>query len=222
MHLTPVGLLAAGLLMNVSCAAPDTEQRQTVPLPAGLSYAILDSIGGGRVRLRLDVLLSEKQSETVLRDLAVSLRNAGRTHYQYFTVTYTVPGVANGHWATVDLVPTSDTRILGLTADEELRLIAEPIPSSREIIGRWINDSVLGGLLTIFRERGRVLLEQRFTDRGALRGVLRIELKERPSRVGRRFDRLESDVGDHWLINADGVLEIRDTDGLIAIARRVN
>jgi hypothetical protein len=108
---------------------------------------------------------------------------------------------------------------LGLTPEEEGTLIAEPIPPSGEIIGRWINDSALGGLLTIFRERGRLLLEQRFADRGALRGVLRIELKERPSRVGRRFDRLESATGDHWLINTVGGLEIRDNEGLIATAR---
>jgi hypothetical protein len=104
MRLTLIGLLALGLLTNVACTGGDAELgHKTVALPTGLSYAIVDSIGGGRVRLVLNVLLSEKQPETVLRDLSVSLRNAGRTHYEYFSVTYTVPGVTNGHWATVEL-----------------------------------------------------------------------------------------------------------------------
>jgi hypothetical protein len=219
MRLTHVWLLTLALITNVSCATREAEQGQAshAVLPAGLSYAITDSIGGGRVRLVLHVLLSEKQSESVLRDLATSMRSAGRMHYQYFTVTYTLPGLTNSYWATADLAPTSETKILGLTAADEATLIAEPIPRSREILGRWVNDGVAGGLLSIFREEGRLYREHRFSPTSAVRS----EVRESKSSLGQKFEIVGSTTGDNWVVEPTGLLQIRDSDGLIATARRI-
>jgi len=47
-------------------------------------------------------------------------------------------------------------------------------------------------------------------------------LVEKPSPLGQRFDMKEgSSFGDHWVINREGNLQIRDNAGLISTAKRI-
>ncbi len=114
-------------------------------------------------------------------------------------------------------------RILGLTAEEEEKLVAEPAPANREIIGRWLDESpFFGRRITIFREDGKLFIEQMFKDGSSLKR----ELVEKKAPLGRRFDEVDRSsagdrAGDHWLLAADGNLQVRDNDGLITMAKKI-
>lgn len=110
-------------------------------------------------------------------------------------------------------------KILGLSVEEEQELVAEPTPAPRQIIGRWLDESpYVGGRITIFRERGKIFIEQRFKDGS----VLNEELVERADRLGRWFDKAErSGHGDHWILDSNGDLLVRDREGTIATAKKL-
>ena len=66
----------------------------------------------------------------------------------------------------------------------------------------------------IYREDGTLYLE--WGGKGA--SSLKHELIEKPSPLGQRFDKKESDAGDHFIIDRKGNLQVRDNDGLISNA----
>lgn len=48
------------------------------------------------------------------------------------------------------------------------------------------------------------------------------ELVESSSPAGRRFDPLGgSSAGDHWILDSNGDLQLRDDEGLIATAKKI-
>ena len=54
-------------------------------------------------------------------------------------------------------------------------------------------------------------------------GKKKQEIIESESILGRRFDKVGgSTSGDHWIIDASGNLQLRDNDGLISTAHKVN
>ena len=79
-------------------------------------------------------------------------------------------------------------------------------------------DEALGSQITIYREGGTLYLEQTFKGFGSLKE----EMVENSSPLGQRFDKKEgSSVGDHWIIDQEGNLQVRDNEGLIVTAQRV-
>lgn len=194
---------------------------QEATIPDDVSFSIIDSSTVPGIKRSLDVRLNRKVSEHTLRAIAVKLKAQDSRAYDRTFMTYYLPGMAvgAGAWATTHSNPDLEVEILGLTAEAEARLVTQPEPASREIIGRWLDESpFVESRVTIFREEGKLFIEQIFKDGSSLRE----ELTARTSPLGRRFDKVEdSRFGDHWVIDSDGNLQAHDNDGLIATAKKI-
>lgn len=156
-------------------------------IPDDVSYSIIDSSTLRGIKRQLDVRLNKKVSERTLRAIALKLKSQDSRHYDRTFITYSLPGmvVGTGAWATTHFNPNLEVRILGLTAEEEEKLVTEPVPANREVIGRWVDEIPhASSRFTIFREEGKLFIEQTFKD-GSSR---KEELVEKKSPLGRRFD----------------------------------
>ena len=194
---------------------------QDTTIPSDVSFSIIDSNTIPGIKRSLDIRLNKKVSESVLRAVALKLKAQDSQTYDRTFIVYYLPemAVGAGAWATTHFNPDLKVRILGLTAEDETKLAAQPEPANREIIGRCLDESPhFGGRITIFREEGDVFMEKTFKDGSSLKQ----NIAERNSAQGRRFDKVEgASAGDHWIIGPDGNLQLRDNDGLISTSKRI-
>ncbi len=207
-----------------SATSQPAQQRsklQEATIPDDVSFSIIDSSTLRGVKRSLDVRLNKKVSERTLRAIALKLKSQDSRDYDRTFITYYLPGMAvgAGAWATTHFNLDLEVRILGLTAQEEDKLVAEPAPANREIIGRWLDERpFVSSRITIFREDGKLFVEQTFKDGSGLKK----ELVEKKSPLGRRFDKVGgSRDGDHWILGSNGNLQVRDNDGLITTDKKI-
>lgn len=198
-------------------ARPDDETGTR----ADASYSVLDESTVADSKRSLDVRLEQKVSEATLREIALELKGSASRHYDKTFIAYYLPNmtVGAGAWATTHFTPDLEVRILGLTAEEEQTLKAEAFAEDREVLGSWLDERpFVGSRFTIFREEGALFIEQAFKD-GSSR---QIEIAESDSPLGRRYDEIDSSTsGDHWVVGSNGDLQIRDNEGLIATAKKI-
>jgi hypothetical protein len=221
---TIVGLVTVGCNDRQQSETSQSDQQrsklQEATIPSDVSFSIIDSRTLPSVMRSLDVRLNRKVSEQTLRAIALKLK-AQPPAYDRTMIFYYLPGmtVGAGAWATTHFTPELEMRIVGLTLEEENKLVAQPEQASREIIGRWLDERPFMGMrITIFREKGKLFYEQMYKDGSSHKR----ELVERKSSLGRRFDEVEgSRAGDHWLLDSNGNLQVRDNDGLIATAPKI-
>lgn len=225
-----VGLLIVGAMISTREPAASSRQRQTTAassaqesqlqaatVPSDVSFSIIDSSTIPGIKRRLDVRLNRKVSEQTLRTIALKLKAQDSRAYDRTFITYYLPGMAvgAGAWATTHFNPVLEVRILGLTAGE----MAQPEPTNRQTVGHWRDERPgVAGHITIFREEGKLFVERKFKDGSSLKK----EIVEKKSPLGRRFNYVEgSTYGDHYVLRPNGDLQIRDTEGLITIARKM-
>ena len=211
-----------------SCGDSQPESRGTVGVasevkttPREAIYTIVDTDIVPGVKRSLAIRLNQKVSEEVLRSIALELKNADQNEYERIFITYTLPGmeVGAGAWATTHFNPDLKVNILGLTAEEETTLANEPENPSREVVGRWLAQSLLTARFIIYLENGKPYMEQKLKDGS----MLNKELVKKTSSRGQRFEEKEgSRFGEYYLIDRRGNLEVGDQDGLIATATKIN
>lgn len=215
-----VTLLAVivGLLGLVACEAGSAAPSI---IPDDVSYTVIDTDIIPGIKRSLDVRLNQKVSQDVLRAIALELKSNDSRQYDRTFIAYYLPGmtVDAGAWATTHFNPTLDVRILGLTVPEEKALVTEPLAADREVTGSWLDEiTYAGSRITIYREDGTLYIEWKFKDGSTLKE----KLVEKPSPLGQRFDMKEgSSSGDHWVIDQEGNLQIRDNLGLISTAKKI-
>jgi hypothetical protein len=199
----------------------DLRSAKSAIIPGDVTYLVINTDALPRIKRSLDVRLNKKVSSSVLGAIALVLKSRDSGEYERTFMAYYLPGmeVGSGAWATTHFTPNLKVQILGLSKENEERLLAETEPSNREIIGQWLDESpFVGGKVTIFRESGKLFSERKFPDGG----VLKKELVERDSTLGQRFDFLEgSNFGDCWIISPSGTLLICDDQGLISTAEKI-
>lgn len=210
----PIALAAIGSLVT-GCGTP----RESKVIPSEVTFTIVkeDKIPGAK--RSLDIRLNKKVSEEVLRAIALKLKAQDAGAYERTFIAYYLPEmtIGTGAWATTHFNPDLEIRILGLGVEAENKALNPPEPAHREIIGRDERPFV-ANRISIFREGGKLFIERTFKDGSSLKK----ELAEKNSPLGRRFDDVDgSDAGDHFVIATDGNLQIRDNDGLITAARKV-
>ncbi|MGD8451304.1 MAG: hypothetical protein PVJ57_05745 [Phycisphaerae bacterium] len=189
--------------------------------PSEGTYTIIRSSTIPGVKRTVDVCVSKRISEAELRTMALEIKAQDLGQYERTFISYYLRGMEVGHgaWATTHFNPDLEVCILGLTAEEEQQSSTSRPSAAREVIGCWLDDRPhAGGRITIFTEGGKLFIERAFKD-GT---VLKKELVEKRSPLGRRFDEAEGAwAGNHWLIGADGNLQLRDNDGLISTAKKI-
>lgn len=236
-HFFILTIVLASLVIT-GCDAPSQSSQQhqsTLPnqqqqaaamtatsIPSDVSFTIADSHTVPGIKRSLDVRLNKKVSEENLRVIALKLKADDPRNYERTFIAYYLPDmtIGAGAWATAHFNPNLEVRILGLTAEAEKTLTQEPVPENREIIGRWLDESpFVGSRITIYREGGTLYVEQKYKDGSSSNK----ELVEKSSPLGRRFDEVGgSTAGDHWILDSRGNLQLRDNEGLISTARKID
>ena len=183
-------------------------------IPPDVTYEVLESqaIPGRRHSLR--IMLNKPVSKEALTAIGLKFRSADRRTYDRTLICYYLPGMTleDGAWATTHFLPELDVDILGFTPEEEKAVLARPQPLDRKSVGRWV-DNGAGSVMTIFEKGGDYYVEFQF-ERG--NPVLKVVIP----RGSGRFDDPMSTAGDHYVINPDGNLDVRDVDGLIYTATK--
>lgn len=190
-------------------------------IPKDVTYTIIDENIVPGLKRSLEIRLNKKVSEQVLHSIAMKLRNADSNSYEHTFIGYYLPGmeVNAGYWATTHFNPELEVRILGMTVEQEQALTQEPQDASREVIGTWLDERPFAGnRITIFRKDGKLFMENRYKDGS---GDTK-ELAATKSPLGQRFDKVDdSTVGGFWIIDSNGDLQLRDNEGWIATAKKI-
>jgi len=166
--------------------------------------------------------LNKKISEDALRVIAFKLKAQDPRSYERTFICYYIPGmeVGAGAWATTHFNPNLKVKILGMTADQEKALKQLPDDPSREVIGIWLDESpFIGSRITIFRQNRKLFLENMYTDGSSGKK----EFVEKLSGKDRTFRKKEgSSVGEFYLIDKQGNLQLWDQEGIIWTAKKIN
>lgn len=202
---------------------PPEPARVVLPIPNDVSYTIVSSAVTPGFKRTLDIRLSRKVSEEVLRAIATRLRDSDEHPYQRTFIMYYLPGMEVGSlaWATSHFDPDLQIRIIGVSPDQEASLLGKTAHRAGVAqIGKWLEEGVLAGVIIIYREDGRTFLERNFKDGSHMRE----EVVERPSRHGRRFEirKPSSDDGAYYFIDKSGNLQLRDLQGIINNSKRMD
>ncbi len=171
------------------------------------------------IKRALEVRLSGKVSKERLEAIAMELKSSDGSSYDRTFIGYYIPGMKSGEraWATTHFNPRLEVRILGLSMEDESRLLKAPSDPSRAVIGVWI-DEVFGRKVTVFYKNGKLFMEDAFGDDSKSEK----EIIETKSPFGRRFDATKkSKSGDHWVIDVDKNLQLKDDEGLFSTSRMV-
>ena len=87
------------------------------------------------------------------------------------------------------------------------------------IIGTWedYSNPILSSTITIYAENGKLYFENKYNDESSRK----LEIVEKKSDLGRRFDPVQSfQLGDHWVIDSNGDLLMRDNNGTAYIEKK--
>ena len=226
----PSGYKWATWMVCLLCVVPvvavwimSSEPADTAtPIPKDVTYTIIRKNIVPGIKRSLDIRLNRRVSQSVLKSIAMKLKNSDPKPYVRTFIGYYLPDMKlnSVYWATTHFDPNLEVRILGLTAEHEKALLQQPADPSREIIGIWLDERpFFGSRVTIFRKNGKLFMENKYGDGSA--GTA--ELSETRSQRGRRFDyKPDRGNGEYYLINDKGELEELDRDGVFTTARKIN
>ena len=190
-------------------------------IPADVSYTVIDETRLPGIKRSVDIRLNKHVSEDTLTAIAKDVRASDGVRYDRTFICYYLPDmqVDAGAWATTHYNPDLDVRILGFTADAAASLSAKPDATDRDEIGRWIDESPLtGSRIVIFRKDGKLFMELTYQDGSSGSN----EIIESQSTLGRKFSKPGgSTTGDHWILDFNGDLQLRDDEGLISTAKKL-
>lgn len=197
--------------------ATSKETQQKKP---EITYSIINCDTFLNYKRSLDVRLNKKVSKATLRAIALMLKAQDSRHYERTFICYYLPGmeVDTGAWATTHFNPNLDVRILGLTIEQE-NTLKQPDDLSRDVIGSWLlKIPYLGSRVTIFRQGGKLFMENRYTDGS----IGKKEIVEKSSGKGRTFQRKGGrSSDDFYIIDNQGDLQIWDSEGYVMTAKRI-
>ena len=154
--------------------------------------------------------LESKISESGLRAIAEEIKDDD-PDYDVIHIVYHVRGMDSERaaWATTHFTPDLRVVIQGLTPKEEQEWLAEPVPESWQIEGRWISDQAiaLSGLITIYIDEGQTFIRRKFKDGEFVEAVTEVSWPE-----GRRFN---LDIGEYAVITPEAELLYFSADGRV-------
>lgn len=196
-------------------AAVQATEKKTYPIPVDVTFSVLEEDATpGEVR-NVNVQLNRRVSMDVLENVAWTLRDADSRKFRRTELSFQIAGMeeAGYFWAVASIDPDLHLEQYGFTPEQYERLCQPPENSERRLIGRWLDETPqAGGPISIYREGGRLLKEDRFRDSS----VFVKELVEKPSESGQCFAYKENDKGISFVIDHRGRLLIQDQSGLVS------
>lgn len=190
-------------------------------IPADVTYTVINTDVIPGIKRSLDVRLSRKVEEDALRSIARNLKKDDPKRYERTFIVYYLPDMEldAGGWATTHFNPELEVNILGLTTKQEEALATKAEDASRKVVGRWLDQSpMVGGKISIYRKDGKLYMERTFKDGSGSNK----EMVEKSSSNGKRFEEKSgASFGEHYIIDQKGDLQIRDQEGLIVTARKI-
>lgn len=182
-------------------------------------YKVL-SEDAGEIHRSVEVRLERRVGEVELKLIARMIQEREPRPFRRTLVNFYLPGMKPGQGAWASATHTKDiaVRIAGLTLEEEAAFTAEARVDARSLVGTWLTSTPAApGRLTIYRERGQLFAEWRLRN-----GVKTVdEVAEKKTAAGRRFDNVPQ-TADHFVLNMNGELELRQGEQLVAMAERID
>jgi hypothetical protein len=221
---------AAARIAPVRPAASNAASSRYTFLSTSIGEALVYEWGKDVFSIRLARKVSKATLEEIARQIESNKPTNPRTRMRNFRTmifcylpevdAFGPDGPFGSPWALVDINGSEgkigpEITINGLTIDEEIKLLAKEGPPSGDVVGTWLEDSLGKSLCFIYR-RGGLLY---FSHGGTFEEEL-VGFGPQPFRLFERKKR--STAGDYYRINDRGDLEMRDDNGLVAVARRVN
>ena len=181
--------------------------------PEDVSYEIINASRVPGLKCSLDVRLSRKVGEKVLRSIALKLREEESEEYERMFIVYYLAGMTPGAggWATSHFNPDLKVEILGMSIEESAQTPAAP---EGEVVGRWLSQGIVGGWYTIVVREGELIGGWKFKDGSSTEE----ELIESSDSGRRRFDRKGGNPhGEYSVIESDGRLGLYGSGGRFEI-----
>jgi len=216
-----ISILCISILFVAQLAMADTSTKKSAKSDT-LTYEIINNQILKSIKRSVDVRLSRRASKDQLRNIANEIMTSDDTEYERTFITFYLPDmqVGTGAWATAHSDPNLEIIILGSTEEEfaamQKQSSAKP---GREIIGTWYDEAPYASRkLVLYKENNKLIMESHFKDGSTMIQ----ELIEKKSSLGRRLEEKEgSSFGEFYIINKNGDLEMRDSEGLIATAKKI-
>lgn len=181
------------------------------------SYEITSDTSLHHYKRTVEVRISERVSESELRDLGEEILNTASRRYDRTFITYylTSMKVGSGAWATTHCDPDMKVAICGTTSDQKKTLIAESQKrnAGRDMIGTWrIEAPYVSRTIALFREDGKIERERIWKDGSSSI----VEMSETKTKLGMRYQEKDADgSSDYYIINKKKDLELCDSYGLV-------
>lgn len=224
------GLLVAFLTSVVNDTRKhiaEAEQRASqanpvIPKAPTARYTIIEDEGTQprvgpstrRVRVQLDGRITEDE----IKAIAHKIKNSDARDFTTTLIFFHLPDKnteLNLPWARASFGfggPALQVDFFGLSKDDESKILGTPPTPDGIMLGRWIDSSQV---YVIYQKAGRFKLD--ITVKGG--GTYTVDLVEKKSALGRMFQDPDEPF-DHYVIDSNGDLQIRDESGLIEMARK--
>ncbi len=201
----------------VSSSPQKAKPASKKPSVQGLEYTIIKKEKqriGNISKCLISIRLERKVTEDSLRNLALKLKKDEPATYDLLFIFYLLPDMEMGHgaWATTHFKPNLEIKILGMTIEEEDKLLAKKTSQYGKIIKEWFDEGIAGGILTLVKRDGKFVMVTNFKDGSVLEEEMLIQ-KTRSGEI--RLDNVEgNDFGEYYMIETDGNLGFYGKDGL--------
>lgn len=201
-------------------------KSDTKPEETPLQYNIIKQDTYLHYKRSVDIRLSRKVSEDVLRSLAFKIKQLHSKTYDRTFICYYLPGmeVDSGAWATTHFNPDLEVRVLGASLEQEQVFIEQAMSPSKDVIGTWLYN-ILGApdfnrTFTIYGQDNKLYLKTMYTD-GSGGTELIYEKSHSKGRFFQTKKQAASTSGEYFLIDKQGDLQYCDNEGSFAVAEEI-
>jgi hypothetical protein len=157
----------------------------------------------------IEVLLNKKVDESVLTEIAQTLRST-RTQYERLFIMYNIEGMSDMMaWATSHYNPHLEVKIMGSTNEEDAATSdVSDIPG--EIIGKWRSEkSLMGAVLILYKAKNnKLMMKIVFSEGGEMLDEI---VKSKQAGKVKYTD--DNSHGEYYLVEENGNLGMYGENG---------
>ena len=212
------GAGAAGLVSCLAGCDAGPAPSPSAGLPEEVGFEIMNPDRPRALRCNPDIRLDRKVSTRTHEELSNRLLETEAADCGFGLATYYLPVMrpGSGAWAIAELGPQISVSMLGLSAEDEAKLIERAAKRSSSV-GLWVDDTSYASVISLGRDNIGVELTRFYLDGGSSTEPIRIAKGEsgfelRPAAAG---------GGRHYRLGAEGELETWDGIGFLSAARKI-